>query len=367
MKNLMLVLEKKVPVWRYFFISNGKLTWINCNGCESENDAKNYVRKNMLSHQDKFLVRNISRNMFEYGSSSYSRRKYRGQSVNHITLQMLKRHINEINEVWGDYDIRHLTEHQVINYLIGRDRSESWKNEFLSALREIYREASWQDLHVTMPMFQNFKRKCKKRDCFTQDEIVRFLKPYNFSDHQHYLFFLLCYTAGLRLGEIRGAKVKQIVIDKSAFIVDGYLANDETRTHYNKKGSDEKPKYRVVIIPSFVLKELIAYIKDRGLSYDDYLFTYNGKPFSKCASEYQFKKSLGLSGIDIKGRTLVPHSLRYTYVTMMRYKFKPEIVQRFVGHNSIEMTEYYTRANLMDSINNLLPLLPEINEVFDRQ
>ena len=367
MKNLMLVLEKKTPVWRYFFISDGKLSWINCNGCESEEEAKKYVLKNMHFSQNKFLIKHITINMFDYGSSSYNRRKYRGQSVNQTTLKMLKRHIDEINKVWGCCDIREITEHQVINYLIGRDKSESWKNEFLSALREIYREASWQDLNVTMPMFQNFKRKSKKRDCFTQEEIVRLFKPANFSDYQHYLFFLLCYTAGLRLGEIRGAKVKQVIADKSAFVVDGYLANDGTRTHYNKKGSDEKPKYRVVIIPSFVLKELLKHIKDNALSSDDYIFTRDGKPFNRYSSDYQFKKSLEKSGIVIGERILVPHSLRYTYVTMMRYKFKPEIVQRFVGHNSIEMTEYYTRANLIDSIDNFLPLLPEINEVFDRK
>ena len=60
-----------------------------------------------------------------------------------------------------------------------------------------------------------------------------------------------------------------------------------------------------------------------------------------------------------KSRKLVPHSLRFTYVTRMRTELPVEDVRQLVGHNSVEMTEYYTRPTLSE----LKPLIEKSKDV----
>jgi integrase len=56
----------------------------------------------------------------------------------------------------------------------------------------------------------------------------------------------------------------------------------------------------------------------------------------------------------IDGRKLVPHSLRYTYVSRMRRELSAETLQKMTGHNSIEMVDYYTRP-ILDGFLAALP------------
>ena len=56
------------------------------------------------------------------------------------------------------------------------------------------------------------------------------------------------------------------------------------------------------------------------------------------------------------------HSLRYTYVTQMRTVLSGEIVQKMVGHTSIEMTNYYNRPDLLMAIDALAPAVKKLSE-----
>jgi hypothetical protein len=44
-------------------------------------------------------------------------------------------------------------------------------------------------------------------------------------------------------------RVKQVLFDSKALIIDGFLKRDNTRAPYNKKGSEEHPKTRIVPSP----------------------------------------------------------------------------------------------------------------------
>ena len=60
---------------------------------------------------------------------------------------------------------------------------------------------------------------------------------------------LCCANFGLRISEGIGIKAKQFLFDQKMFVVDGFYKNDEKiRTNFNKKGSDEDRKIRVVPI-----------------------------------------------------------------------------------------------------------------------
>lgn len=61
---------------------------------------------------------------------------------------------------------------------------------------------------------------------------------------------------------------------------------------------------------------------------------------------------------------LAPHSLRFTYITRMRRNADGETVQKPAGHNSMEMTEYYTRDAIPEMVEAAKPAVAAANKLF---
>ena len=63
--------------------------------------------------------------------------------------------------------------------------------------------------------------------------------------------------------------------------------------------------------------------------------------------EGNLQRAINRAGINRLGKKFTPHSFRYTYVTLLRNNVTADVVQKLAGHNSLEMTEYYTRKNII--------------------
>jgi integrase len=258
-------------------------------------------------------------------------------------------------------------------YLFNVQKSGSWKNRFLEVLGEIYTEAAWYNCKITKPAFQRFMSNYKKADIFITEELDRLFQPENFSNEMFYLFFLLCLSGGLRLGEVRAVRVKQIIFERKVLIVDGFCKMNGSRTMYNKTGSPDNPRFRIVYLPDLTLGKLAAWIKVGELQEDDFCFTQEGKPIRPEQAQREFYKALQKTGMipyptkrirakskssagrnrisqahqkPLDGRKLVPHSLRYTYVSRMRRELTAAELQPMTGHASVEMVDYYNRRVL---------------------
>ena len=82
-----------------------------------------------------------------------------------------------------------------------------------------------------------------------------------------------------------------------------------------------------------------------------------GKPIRKWLAEEWFRRILGMSGINAENRILTPHSLRYTYITRMR--------REVAGHNSLAMTDHYTRAAIPEMVEAVKPAMEAANRLFE--
>jgi integrase len=275
-------------------------------------------------------------------------------------------------ELWGDLQLEALGVDVVMPYLFGLDYSGKWKNRFLEILGEIYTEAPWHGCRVSKPSFQRFAANYKKADIFTTAELERLFKPENFISYQFYLFFLLCLSGGMRLGEVRAIRAKQIIFDRNVLIIDGFCRQDGTRTTYNKKGSPEDPKFRLVYLPELTLGKMRDWIDENKINPESYCFTTRGgKPISREWAEIVFYRALQMARFiplpqkrertaqgeerqkqtraKLKppdGRKLVPHSLRYTYISRMRRELAAKELQPMTGHTSEVMVDYYNRRTL---------------------
>jgi len=371
---------KKVYKWYYYWKEpDGREIQKACIGCRNRSEAESYIRElapppaySALPAVMPILIWKIAENMYIPGSAHVNRRRQLGKSTEMETMIECRRYIMHITELWGDLSIEELSVDLVMSHLFQDKHSGKWKNRFLEILGEIYSEAPWHGSKVARPPFQRFAANSKKADIFTTEELNRLFIPQNFPSELYYLFFLLCLSGGLRLGEARGVRVKQIIFDRKVLIVDGFCKADGTRTAYNKKGSPENPKFRVVYLPDLTLGKLADWIKENSLKPEDYCFSLeNGQPICKETLERYFYKALQAAGfipypkpiernkwgdgrkkqtrVKLKppdGRKLVPHSLRYTFVSRMRRELSAVELLPMTGHASIENVDYYNRKAL---------------------
>ncbi len=367
---------KEVRRWYYHWTdSSGKTHQRICKNCRNRPEAENYIRTipsplNTTS-QEKITIADIAEFMYVPGSTHIKRRIQLGKIIEPETMVDCRRYIKIIIEKWGEMPLRNLTVDTVMPYLFDLDKSGRWKNRFLEVLGEIYTESAWFNCWTPKPEFKKFASNFRKADIFTTAELERLFQPENFPDEMFYLFYLLCLSGGLRLGELRAVRVKQIMFDQKVLIVDGFCKRDGTRTNYNKTGTPDHPRLRLVFLPDLTLEKLKNLITAQNLQPDDFCFTVNDKPVREELAETVFYRALQKSGFiplppkktpakrgegkqkqnkdklkPFDGRKLVPHSLRYTYVSRMRRELSAAELQPMSGHASIEMVDYYNRKVL---------------------
>lgn len=266
-----------------------------------------------------------------------------------------------IIQKWGECSINTLRISEIEQYLLLDKHSGSWKNFYLETFGNIYDETIWCcDKPVTKPQFQRFARNSRQSDIFSAEELNKIFDLKLWNDYQEYLLFYITATCGLRLGEARGLKVNQFNFKEQYLLVNGFCKKNGFRTNYNKKGNENEKKYRVVPLTDECVLKVSNYIFQRHLAFDDLMFTFSNKPISQDRLYRTFTSIVRNLNLNPDAtRKLVPHSLRFTYVTRMRTELPVEDVRKLVGHNSTEMTEYYTRPTLSE----LKPLIEKSKNV----
>jgi integrase len=340
--------------WYYYFVVNGKQVQKVCKGCQTKNEAFAFVSKlPELSGGNAVLVKTVAEHMFFPESDHMKRRIQLGKPLDPHTMEEGRAIMKKVIEQWGHKPLSQLKVEDVGNYLFALNRSGSYKRNFIFKLKELYREASWYGCAIPIPSFPSFVKKPKKADIFTPEEITKLFTPEIYQDKALYLYYLCCLSGGLRMGEARGLRPKQILFEKKALIVDGFVKKDGTRTAYNKKGPEEHPKLRIVPLPDIALNLLKEHIAEHKVAEDDFIFKGQKEPDKPVTAYYvhdNLKRVMEKAGIVINGRRLIVHSFRFTYVTYMRRELPAETVMKLVGHTTIGMTEYYNKRVIDESL-----------------
>lgn len=358
---------KKTQKWFYWYNDlTGHRVFKTCKKCKTKKEAELYIAAlPPVQLTSNVTIKDIANPMYQIGSKHMERRHQFGKNTSPKTIIDARNYINLIIELFGKKKITELKNYEIQAYLLSIDKSGSWKNRFQSIITEIYEEAIWYGIQVQKPEFAHFKRNTVKQTVLSTAEIKQLFVRDNFSSDMFYLFFLTCLSAGLRLGEARALRVCQILFDKQVIIVDGFLNQDgSVRNSFNKKGSLEDPKYRVVLIPEMVAEIIKEYVMLHNINPQDYVFTYNGKPLRQEYAQKEFKRALNNAEIETECRKLSIHALRYTYVTRTRRLIDSSTTMLMSGHTDLKMTDYYTRFELEETINQLTPVKDQIEQFF---
>lgn len=386
-KKPRIVKGKTVHRWYYYFIDplSGKKVQKICKDCKTQADAYAFISAlPSIYTQPKVTISTIAKYMYIPGSDHLNRMEKMGKSLYIKTLKDYRYLLDIFVSAFGDYELKNLSVPLIINFLLSAygERSGSWKNTFLTVVGAVYEEAPFFGVtNVVKPTFPKFARNTKKKDILTTEELNRFFDEtiwdtVNKKKHwKHnelaagyedmYLMFLCCASFGLRLGEAIGLQTKQFLFDYGMLVVDGFYRHETyERTNFNKKGSEDNQKIRIVPIPDVVATLMKDYIHKNRLQGDDFIFIRYGKPIDKKQADNWFQWVLEEAGIDCEGRNLTPHSLRFTYVTRMRRQESQETVQKLAGHTSAEMTDYYTRVVIPEMCEALQPARAAANRLF---
>lgn len=180
---------------------------------------------------------------------------------------------------------------------------------------------------------------------------------------------LTAYHTGMRSREIRRLTASQTYIGIRH--VSGAVLNYFHLGHFDVKNKTE----RIVPISDELLMTIKKRIKSKGK--DDFIFTYNGRPYAKHHIKCLMKRTCKEAGIlygdrhlDIKGNRigLVFHSLRHTAITRwIKQGFSDEVIRRISGHKDLASYRKYVHlepADLMIVVQNSKFPVNKIGESF---
>ena len=317
--------------------------------------------------KSEYLISRLAADMFVPGSEHMERLLQFGKKLCDETIYQKRLFIEIIIENFGNKNLDELQVKEVELFLLNdKKHYGSWKNNFLDTFACLYDETIWKcNKPITRPTFQRFSRNSRKPDIFSIQELQRFFLPVFWDNKRNLLLFLTMACCGLRIGEVRAMQVNQILWNEKILVVNGFCKRDGRKTNYNKKGSADNQKFRVVPIPDTLLQNLKDYIVQNKIPDDSFVFQDEfSNPVKQDHLDRYFKRICKLANIQGNTRKLIPHSLRFTYITRMRRNLSVEQVQKIAGHSSVEMTEYYTRSSLNDMIEGLKAISPLVNKIF---
>ena len=196
-------------------------------------------------------------------------------------------------------------------------------------------------------------RKGRRTDIFTLDEITRLINPELYTDKVLHLYYSCCLVGDLRAEEVRGLRPKQILFDREALIVDGFVKSDGTRVEYLRQGAKINPKFRIIPLPDITLNLLRKHLVEHRVSEDGFIFTGQTEPDKPITARYvndNLRRIIKKAGIEPDGRKLTVQSFRLTYILFIQSLLSAHTAMKPAVHRTIRMTDYYEKKLAVEPV-----------------
>lgn len=224
---------------------------------------------------------------------------------------------NEIEEVKAS----HISEF-LVHAKRENDYSYSTMKQLVASVRFLYIEVLNKDIDF------NFDIKMKKPSripvVLSVEEVQRLLN--SFTNLKHKAIFTICYSAGLRVGEILSLKVKDIDSDRMQIRIE--------------QGKGQKDRY------SILSEKVLTLLRDYVKKYQpvDYLFEgQGGGQYSASSIQALMRRHKKKCGITKKA---TPHTLRHSFAThLLDNGTDTRFIQELLGHKHISTTQIYTHVS----------------------
>lgn len=200
--------------------------------------------------------------------------------------------------------------------------------EYAQSVNPIYLDIYLKSKNIKMK-----KEKKEKMDFLTKEELEVFMKTINIktkSGYKHYVLIALLYEAGLRASELINLKTSNL-----------FFLNESPYIKILGKGNKE----RIVYLNKDIVSIVNEY-KDKFDIKDGYLFlNHSNEKLTRFGLNKIIGKYFELAKKEcptLVNKTISPHSFRHSKaVHLLMNNTALPIIQRFLGHNSIQTTEIY--------------------------
>lgn len=318
-------------------------------------------------------LKQYTHDFFKWGQCSWIRRQHakgrsfspsvaksrRGHLDNHILPKFGKRLLTEINPV------------EVENWLLTLELSNQTKNHILYTLGIVLKEAKRERRVPFNPLadVESLGIQSNKPDTLSNAELEKLFprdrKKFkkNWPLVWHGVLYALAASSGMRSGELRALKWGAVLWKQGGVLVLQAIRDDNSIA--DPKGGSR----RAIPLPQRTMDLLEWW---HGLTRfpgpGDYVFAgATGLPVCRKTVSLQLHHGLEKAKIDTKGRKIVVHSLRHTYNTKMKDLLAGEVLRRFTGHKTEEMTEHYDRPFLEDRLKSYDEHKPQVEKFWPEQ
>lgn len=206
-------------------------------------------------------------------------------------------------------------------------------NLCLNAVKFFYREVLGSSMRIKI---RCAKKSLKLPVVLSREEIRRVIDV--IGNLKHKLMISLAYGAGLRVSEVVGLKVQDLLIDQGLICVRG-----------GKGGKD-----RLTIFPEKLKSEFELFLDQKKKIYEvggcdcgiGWLYVFEGNRGGKLTSrtaQKVFEGALRKAGVE---RPATFHSLRHSFAThLLEDGVNLRYVQELLGHKNIKTTQLYTMVS----------------------
>jgi site-specific recombinase XerD len=200
--------------------------------------------------------------------------------------------------------------------------SYSMMKQLLASVKFLYEEVLQKDIDFDF----NIKMKKPSRIpvVLSVEEVQQFLN--SFTNLKHKAIFTLCYSAGLRVGEILNLKVKDIDSDRMQIRIE--------------QGKGQKDRY------SILSKKVLVLLREYVKKYkpEEYPFEgQSGGQYSSSSIQALMRRHKKQCGITKKA---TPHTLRHSFAThLLDNGTDTRFIQELLGHKHISTTQIYTHVS----------------------
>lgn len=219
-------------------------------------------------------------------------------------------------------------------YLVQEKKiSPSTQNQYINAIKFYYEKVLKQPRMAYVLERPNRAKKLPK--VLTEQEVLMILK--NTPNIKHKTILSLLYSAGLRVGELIGLRVQDVVWDKNYLFVRG------------GKGK----KDRITLLSEHVAFLLRKYLQKYKPNYW-VIENHERKQYSSSSVRAILKNSTKKAALR---KRVNPHMLRHSFATHLLEKGTDlRYIQELLGHGSSKTTEIYTHVSKKSLANIKNPL-----------
>ena len=234
-------------------------------------------------------------------------------------------------------DIDSLSKEEIKTFLLylvqEKKVSPSTQNQYINAIKFYYEKVLKQPRMAYVLERPNRAKKLPK--VLTEQEVLMILK--NTPNIKHKTIVSLLYSAGLRVGELIGLRVQDVVWDKNYLFVRG------------GKGK----KDRITLLSEHVAFLLRKYLQKYKPNYW-VIENHERKQYSSSSVRAILKNSTKKAALR---KRVNPHMLRHSFATHLLEKGTDlRYIQELLGHGSSKTTEIYTHVSKKSLANIKNPL-----------